>query len=368
LTGTAWRGLPALPKKCGGGIVLSWTETCIEKQAAIDYEVLTNSDDIASISQEWDRLLTISRCNRAFSCSKWYLTTPDLLPELQPLVLIGRRNGVIAGIMPLWLDVGRRTAGFPEDFSDHLDIIAPDEDLDVVTGLLTFVMNHARDYGKLCLGHIKPDSNCVRGAQALGLLEAGGIFTTGKLLPYAVLDLTCGYDGYMKTLSRNTRHNLNRMLKMAGRDGFIISELTPEYLEPERLPAIFLSLHESRFKRTSLKTISKSPEAWIQHLFPSLFAEKRMRVFALLKRDRILGIDLNMVARSGMYAWNGGFLPELGQYDPGKLLIHKVIEQSCREGLAEYDLGWFGQEHKARWRPFVRQIGELQFDVTSKNE
>jgi len=102
---------------------------------------LTERREIAAISSEWDALLARSRCNRAYSCSKWYLATPDLLPELHPLVLIAWREGVLAGIMPLWLDVGRKEAGFPNDYSDHLDIIAPDDKI-----ILT---NHSRPIGTL---------------------------------------------------------------------------------------------------------------------------------------------------------------------------------------------------------------------------
>jgi CelD/BcsL family acetyltransferase involved in cellulose biosynthesis len=329
------------------------------RRSPLDYRILTDIDQIAEISSEWNRLLEKSRCNRAYSCSKWYLATPELCPQLQPLVFIAQRHGVLAGILPLWLDSSQRLARFGDNYGDHPDIIATDDDLAVITGLLALALQGTGSYDRLVLGQVKHDSNYVKAARALGLGEAvDEFFLPGKSLIYAVLDLTCGYDEYMKTLGQQFRFNLRCDRKRADRDGIIVRELTSAELKPESLPEIFLSLHLSRFGDRS---DFKSSGSWMQKLFPSLFAEKRMRVFAILEESRIVGIDLAMVTRSGMYAYNVGFLPEIRRYAPGKLLIHKAIQQACLEGLDEYDLGWLGQEHKLHWKPTRREVGALQF-------
>lgn len=344
--------------------VTDWDRTVnnLPQQVALAYVALTDLCAIASLSAEWDELVTRSRCNRAFSCSKWYLATPQLLPDLEPLVLVARRNGMIAGILPLWLDIHKKQAVFPDDYSDHLDIIAADEDTDVITGLLSFAIQQQEAYDTLSLKHIKPDSNCARAAQMLGLFREEA-FTPENSLPYAVLDLGGGFENYLKTLSRKFRLHLNRLRSKARRAQITVTELKPQSLDPPSLPGVFWALHKSRFKATSLRSVCKTPEKWIHDLFPSLFAEGRMRVFAVIVNTHIVGIDLEMVTRSGMYGWNGGFLPEMRSYDPGKLLIYKAIEQCCIEGSTEYDLGWLGQEYKRQWRPQIRQIGELQFQT-----
>jgi len=331
---------------------------------SIEYRTLTELDQVAWISSEWDALLETSRCNRAYSCSKWYMATVELFPELQPLVFVAYRAGVLAGILPLWLNVSRRLARFGDYYSDHTDIIVPDEDSELSTRLLAYALQGNGSYDRVDLGQVKRDSNCVRAAKALGLTRMiEEFFSPGKCLIYAVLDLTSGYEEYIKTLSRNFRESLCRAARKAENDGMILSELTPAELNPELLPETFLSLHLSRFGEN---TNFKSSEIWMQKLFPALFSERRLRVFALLDKGRIAGIDLEMVARSGFYSYNGGFLPEVRRYAPGKLLIHKAIQQACIDGMDEYDLGWWSQEYKADWRPGTREIGKLQFDVLGK--
>lgn len=330
-------------------------------KTGIQCEVLTDWRGILSLCSEWNNLLAHSRCNRAFNSSQWYSAVPLILPELSAFLCIARCAGTLRGVFPLWLDGRQQEVGFAGDFCDHLDIIAAGDDLGVTADLLAFAIKAAADHGKLLLKRIKPDSNCVRAALALGFscqVEEGFACETAR--EYAVIDLGMGYETYLKSLGRKFRLNLNRMRRKAAADGVMVRELQPDDLAPEHLPATFLSLLSARFSGVS-KLLAPHAVAWIHRLFPSLFAERRLRVFAVLLGNRITGIDVAMVSDSGLYAWTGGFLPEVEQYDAGKLLIDKTIEQCCAECLAEYDLGWFRQQYKAHWKPTIRRIGNLQF-------
>lgn len=345
------------------GLAGSASNNEVRGETAVRYEILTEIEEIRLIASEWDYLLAASRCNLAFSCSKWYLARVELLPVLQPLVFTAYRDQVLAGVLPLWVDSSQREAHCGDDYRDYLDIIAADEDLDVITGLVRLALQGAGNYDRLDLGPVKRDSNFVQGAKALGLGETvDGFFVPGRSLIFAVVDLTGGYEEYMKSLGRKFRLNLHRICNKAERDGLVVRELRPPDLSPELLPEIFLSLHLSRFGAVS---DFKSAESWVRKLFPALFAEGRMRVFALLEKGRIVGIDLAAVAKSGMYSYPGGFLPEMGKYDPGKLLIHAAIRQACLEGMDEYDLGWWIQDYKAHWRPAKQEVGDLRLATNS---
>jgi CelD/BcsL family acetyltransferase involved in cellulose biosynthesis len=330
-------------------------------ETGVQCEVLTDWRDIVSLREAWNVLLARSRCNRAFNSAQWYFAVPLILPDLSPLLCIARRAGTMQGILPLWCDQCRQEVRFADYFCDHIDIIAADGDWDVMTGLLAFALQEASRHGTLSLRRLKRDSNCVRAACALGFsgqVEQG--FAADAAAEHAVIELGMGYEAFLKTLSRKFRLNLNRMRHKAVANGVVVRELQPGDLTAESLPATFLSLHSARFGEAS-KLVAPRGVAWIQRLFPSLFAERRLRAFAVLLADQITGIDLAMVSGSGLYAWNGGFLPEVERYDPGKLLIDKTIQQCCAESFGEYDLAGFGQQYKAHWRPAIRRIGDLQF-------
>jgi hypothetical protein len=180
-----------------------------ELHASLDYKILTEIHQIALISSDWDALLSKSRCNRAFNCSKWYLATVQLFPHLQPLVFVAHRVGVLAGVLPLWLDADKRQARFGDYYSDHQDIIAAEEDSEVIAGLLDFALQSTGAYDLLVPGQIRHDSNYVQAAKSLGLGEViDEFFSPAKALIYAVVDLRGGYDDYMNTLGRQFRFNL----------------------------------------------------------------------------------------------------------------------------------------------------------------
>lgn len=339
----------------------------VKRETAVRYKILTEIEDVRSIASEWDHLLAISRCNLAFNCSKWYLARLALQPMEPadpPLVFTAYRDQVLSGVLPLWLYSAERMAHFGGDYRDYTDIIAADNDHEVITGLLKLALRGNGNYDRLVLGTVKRNSNIVKGAKDLGLEEAiSEFFSPDKALVYAVIDLKSGYDEYRKTLRRKFRKNLNYMRNHANRDGLVVRELKPANLDPELLPDTFLSLHLSRIGDRS---DFKSADAWLRKLLPALFIEQRIRVFALLDKDRILGMFLVMVGWSELFMYSGGFLPEVQRYDPGTLLIHHAIQQACLEGLAEVDLGWWIFDYKGHWRPAKREVGDLKFAIDSK--
>src|SRR2546423_4226888 len=341
-----------------------------ENQISIEYGICTNLRDVEQISAEWDALLDRSRCNRAFGCSKWYLAMPDLVPGDEPMVLVARRNGLLAEVMPLVLDRKKREAGYPKDYTDIPDIIAADNDLEVIKGLLQLAISGTGEYDKLLLRYVLEDSNCVKAARALALRkEDDDVFTPGSSLDCAVLDLSRGYQEYRNTLSRNFRRGLNRICNKAERDSLVTLELEPSDVDVHALPELFLSLHLSRFGAASnfygdFQSGFDAVKRWMCKLFPALIAEKRLRIFALMKRERIVGIDLVMAGNHGFHGWPGGFLPEVAPYNPGKLLTHSIIQQACKERLKEYDLGcWYRQvqKYKGDWKPAIKKVGHLEF-------
>jgi CelD/BcsL family acetyltransferase involved in cellulose biosynthesis len=102
---------------------------------------------------------------------------------------------------------------------------------------------------------------------------------------------------------------------------------------------------------------------FINAALPLLFAERRLRVFALFEERTMLGIDLLMVGANSLCAWNGGFLPEAGRLSPGKLLIAAEIKRAFEIGLEEYDFLRGSHEYKASWANDCRHVRRLELST-----
>lgn len=338
----------------------------LKPKSPVKYQILTDWHSVNAISAEWDALLEQSSCNRAFSCSKWFLAAFEIFPQLKCLVLVARRDGVLAGIMPLVLDIDNRTAGFSRNWSDYHDIIVREGDIKAAAGLLDLAVRGAGDYDKVLLKRIRLDSNCLQAAQHLhsDWNSPKELFVSEKVVKYAYADLTCGYDVYRKKiLSKKFRHNLRTIRNNATRRGIVAGELRPEEWEPEQITRIFLSVHSTRFGD---QTALRSSISFIEKLFPPLFADGRMRVFALLSEGRAVGMHVGMVGKNSIFGWNGGFLPEVQGLSPGNLVLEEAVRQACLSGFDEYDFGWGDQEYKDRWTTNIREVGELEYKVSNE--
>ena len=332
----------------------------VSANSGIGYEILTESSQVTAICSEWNALVERSTCNRAFSSSVWFLSACDLTPGFRPQVVVARRYGKVAGILPLALSRDGMEAGFPGDLSDYNDIIASPDDIPVHTGLLAFAMSPARPYRRLVLKCVRTDSAC---RQAMHALSDEGITVearegAGIVCPF--VDLTSGCQPYLETRTSGFRKRLRQIESKARRSNVVVRELTPGDFPADRVADEFLSLHLSRFgPRTGFR--AAFVQTFLRRLLPALFAEGRMKVFALFNGSAMVAIHLCMVGANSLCLWGGGFLADAAHFSPGMLLIGAEIQSACALGYGEYDLMRGAENYKERWATHTRTIVEFEF-------
>jgi CelD/BcsL family acetyltransferase involved in cellulose biosynthesis len=326
---------------------------------SITYEVLDQLSEIEAIAGEWDSLLDRSPCNRAFSCSQWFIVSCSLDQSLAPRVLIARREGVIAGVLPMVLHHDSGVATFVSELCDYNDIVALENDETIVAGLLNFAISHQDGYRRIILSRLRSDSNCLRGARALDPAHDFDHQLTGGT-QYVQLPAT--FEEYLNTRSKNFRKSLRRAQRNAGDCDLTIHELHPESFPPDGVAKLFLSLNVDRWGAESYYHLP-FPQSFVLKLLPHLFAEGRMRVFALTQADKLLGLDLCMIGKNSLCTWNGGFLAASERWSPGNLLIAAGIRRAFDLKLAEYDLLRGNESYKKRWANNVRPMLKIEFDV-----
>ncbi|MBV9924328.1 MAG: GNAT family N-acetyltransferase [Acidobacteria bacterium] len=329
--------------------------------AALACEVVEDLREIDALAAEWDALLERTPCNRAFSSHAWYAAACRVNPSLKPHLITARRGPSLAALFPLAVDAAAHEAVFPSAMSNYNDIVAEADDSEAATALLRHALTHPRAYGRLSLWWIRKSSNAARAARLL--FEAGEAEEAfGVAREYAYLRLPGSYEEFLKGRSRAFRKALLRAQRKAAADGLRVRELTPEEFPPSELPEMFLRLHLARFGERSC--FEKQANLTFARLaLPPLFARRQMRVFALLRGEEVVGIDLSMNGASSLCTWNGGFLPEFEQWSPGRLVIDAGVRRACELGLGEYDLLRGAYDWKMTWADSVREVGRLEFTL-----
>lgn len=329
--------------------------------SGLSYEALTGRAEVEALAAEWDGLLERSACNRAFGSLAWYRAALGAV-SATPCVLVARRGGVPAGLLPLALTADGE-ATFPGELSDYNDIVAESCDADAHAGLLDFALARARPYRRLVLKCLRPDSNCLRALRRALPEDDPESLAAGGRVPCPYARLAGGYEAYLASRRLKVRRNVRRARRRADVGGVCVRELRPEEFPPGRLAETFLSFHLSRFAARSLFNAA-AHQGFVESAMPELFARRRVRAFALFERDRMLGIHLSMVGAASLCSWNAGFLPEAEPWAPGKLLFDEQIRIACSEGLAEFDLLRGDEPYKAEWATHVREICQVELEVS----
>jgi CelD/BcsL family acetyltransferase involved in cellulose biosynthesis len=326
---------------------------------AVTYREYKELPLVAAFSEEWDRLLQSTTCNRAFSCAAWFLSACKADSSISPRVIAAWRGLQLVGVLPLVEVSGTGAAEFPPEFSDYNDIIADPDDNLVMEGMLNYALGLGRT---LSLKNLRLDSNCYRAlAQARPDL-AEKRFQIQRKCSY--ISLNASYDEYLASRSRKLRADLRRHERRARHDGLAVMALSPEAFSPELLPEIFLSLHLARFQEKSAFCDAMA-QAFVRAAFPELFRKGYLKPFVLTAGAKVIAMDICLAGPRGLGAWQGGFLPEAEQYSPGKLLVAEQIRQSFALGMEEYDWLQGQYSYKTRWATDSRFTGRFDFEPSN---
>jgi CelD/BcsL family acetyltransferase involved in cellulose biosynthesis len=328
----------------------------------VEYAVLQDLDSVLDIAEEWDALLERSPCNRAFSSSAWFSGVCRSDPRVSPHVVTARRNGELAGVLPLLLNADGSQAAFATRLNDYNDLITTSGDASLLAeGLLAHC--DAQAWDRLVLRRIRQDFNCFRALRSAGRTDdIEKYFQKESSCPFIRLPKT--YDEYLTSRTKKFRKRLRSVCNRARRDGLEVRQLLPESFPPDRLPKLFLSLHFSRFgDRSNLH--DPLNQTFCQLVFPQLYATGKLLALALWQRETIVGVVLSMRGANSLCIWNGGFLPELANCSPGSLLDDAVVRHAIAAGVDELDFLRGAQPYKLAMANDLRTLG--RFDFTNSN-
>jgi CelD/BcsL family acetyltransferase involved in cellulose biosynthesis len=362
------RALP-LPNFLGAGLLIvqisciatvTTVETAMSYPASNDEPVTcrkyTELSLVATLSEQWDRLLQSTTCNRAFSSSAWFRNACHADSSISPCVIAAWRGLELVGVLPLAEVSGTGRVGFPNPLSDYNDVIVRPSDNVAMEGMLDCALGLGRS---LNLRRLRLDSNFYRAVVRTRPDLAEKRFKIENTCFY--IDLHTGYDDYLASRSKNLRADLRRHQRKARQDGLVVTALSPDGFAPEGLPEVFLSLHFSRFPE---ETSFRNPtfQAFVRGAFPELFRQGRLKPFVLTAGKEVIAIDICFSGHRSLCTWNGGFLPEAEEYSPGTLIVAEQLRQSFALGLEEYDWLQGDDPYKARWATGSRTCGRFDFE------
>jgi len=327
----------------------------------VEYAEYSDLAKVAALSSAWDRLLAASACNRAFGSAEWYVASCRAGADLDPWVVTAIRDGEIAAILPLAIDLKDKVARFPDWICDYNDAIARDEDSALVADLLdNATSGHACK--RIVLSRLRPDSNCVRALSFLaGRRHLGCDFR--EIDWHYRIRLPSSFDDYLASRSKAFRTNVKQALRRMEGGDLTVRELLPSDFDPAALPEVFTSMACARQGEKSFFMCAEARD-FVEEALPAVFRKQGLIVFGLLQGARTVGLYIHMVGGKGLGAWNGGFLPEVGRWSPGTLLLAHGIKRAIDMRLPEYDFLEGKEPYKKHWAD--ERYGICEVELASK--
>ncbi|MET0514191.1 MAG: GNAT family N-acetyltransferase [Nitrospiraceae bacterium] len=343
----------------------------------LSIRVVTNLDGFSELASDWTHLLERSESREIFLSHEWlYHWTKQYLGvnRLWILVFVDQRERVCA-IAPFYIRRVRRNVvcryreiaflGSEAVGSSYLDIIVERQwKQAVMLRLYDFLFQEVvHEWDVLTLEEV-PTSSLTIDTLVDRFEQAGKVVQIVRSSGCAIIRLPRSSAEYRRTLSANSRYNLQRKNNALQRIGMVSYRHIEKGAEVASGFDSFVRLHEKRW-------IGKGAEGGAFHRagfrsfhqdIARVFAERGWLTLSFLTLDDqpIAGI-YGFVYGGTYYFYLPGFDPDIAPHaSPGLLLLAHRIEQAIEEGYRLVDLLQGDARYKTSWANDTRRSLTLQ--------
>ena len=327
--------------------------------AAVDaqhsIELATNTSQVSALRDDWQDLPTDPNGDLDF-----YLTVLQSHQEIvRPHVVVLRKSGKAKSIVlgrieekPLTVPLGyKRVSTRPVRFLMliHGGVLGEDSE-ESASMILDSIQQTLRngDADIAWFHGLETNSALYRVAKAAGSVLTKDCFPI-QLQRWRGR-LPGSYDGLLRQLSANTRHNLKRYSKRL-QQAFAGQLEVRSYRGSSDMSTILADTEEiaSKTYLRGLRVGFVNNEETRQLM--ALAASKGwFRAHILYIAGKPAAFWNGFLYRRTFYTWTTGYSPEIADYRPGTFLLQKMFEELCNEGAADQvDFGFGDAQYKRDW-------------------
>ncbi len=334
-------------------------------------QIHTDAQALADLEGEWNALLARSRSDSIFLTWEWIAAWREAVAPHAPLLLVTVRDPAhrLVAVAPFYRTrmrllgaVPYRVARVLGDFhsgSEYPDLIIDREVEDAAASALVEALLARRNLWD-CLWLPRMAGWTGARERWRALCEAHGLWVHEHLRDFAPVDLREDFEGFLGTLSRNTRSSLRRRMRdVLDGDGATFCLCTPDDRE-EFLDALF-RLHAQRWAtRGDEGSFRRQPhmEAFYRRFIPEAQQRGWLRLYGLRLGGELKAVQIGYVYGGTYSQLQEGFCPSAPD-GVGNVLRALSIESLIAEGVRCYDFLGEWSEHKRRWGATLRKGCDL---------
>ena len=328
-----------------------------------------------SLASDWRRLLALSP-PPTFQYDFEYMSnwTSLLRGDWKPLLLVVRRNGHVAGILPLMSRDEKRRGILPyrrvrflgHDWTDFSFALAAPEDTDaVVRAALSWLFSGRLRWELLVLDDLVEGGPTAIAVESF-LLDAH-IPCERTVGAYFYIDLDQAWEDVWKQASKKfVRGNVNQARNRLDKAGAWEILANPGW-EATEVISRAAPIHRARQGRLGRPSSfeDEASRKFVETVVARNLKLGRFHSHWLRLGDRWIAYLFGFVQAGTHYAWNGAFDPEFARFYPSRLMISEALKYSHREGLKEFNFMRGEAAYKSKWTRTSR--GNLRFTVKRRD-
>jgi CelD/BcsL family acetyltransferase involved in cellulose biosynthesis len=310
---------------------------------------------IDSLAAEWEDL-----ADRAgappWSRPDWFRAWWDAFGTGALEILALRRDGVLAGVVPIGVRAGVRAA--PSNW--HTPEFAPLAQDDDARAELARALLSGRTR-RVDLRFVPEDDPGLAACRAVAR-EAGWRTIERSLEQSPFLGLDGTWEEYLGGLRSSFRADLRRRRRRLGESGSVAVEVSDG---AERLDALLdegFAIEGSGWKAAQGTAIASHAETARFYRDVARWAARRgwLQLPFLRVDGRPVAFHFNVVQGGALYHLKGGYDPAYDRFSPGRLLHGEMIERSFAAGLRTYEFLGAVEPWKLEWTDTTRDRRAFQ--------
>ena len=300
---------------------------------------------ISHLAPEWSALWR--RCEATpFQSPEWLLAWWRSFGNEEPRLLTARKNGALAGVLPLYL---RREPGLVKllplgiGISDYIDALVPPGCPDVAAALLSAIAG-LPDWQECHLPDLPSEAALLSAPVPAGCDEER---VTAE--PCPVLVLPRSPDALNSVLPHKAWRDLRQARNRSEAAGIAIERADSETLDC--MIDDLLRLHGKRWQSRGEAGVLAEPEVQRFHrrAARAMLCAGLLRLSRLRIGGKVAAVYYGFLSGGRAYAYLGGFDPELPRLSPGAQIIGHAIEEAIAEGASEFHFLRGDEAYKYAW-------------------
>jgi CelD/BcsL family acetyltransferase involved in cellulose biosynthesis len=324
-------------------------------------EVIDSFVHLLKLENEWTRLLDTIHGITPFQLPEWLLTWWPHFGSGELQVLVFRREGVLAGIIPCfrhYWDGLRQITLIGSGISDYLEPpLAPAYRFEILERLRT---------------HLETDSawdicnwQDLSAGSALEQLRSSAAFevSTQEDIECTEIRNKGSFDQFWNERPASLRRNLQRYRHKAQLAGRVDFEVT-DRADPQLMDTL-IRLHTIRWQRRGEPGMiaANRSDQFLRDIARVFERNRMVRFFSLCFQGSIVAIILSFLYRNTVFGYLSGFDPEFERLSFGGTILHHALRHSFEQGFTSWSFlrgnepykFWWGAQRIPKARVIVRR-------------